>query len=313
MASFCISLLGRFRCTYDNQELAGLEGRKVQELLCYLLLCRQRIQCRESLASVLWSDKSTVQSKKYLRQALWQLQSAVEPVQRMLHVDLFCIDQEWISLNPAVNLWLDVAVIEEAFAGVQSIPGAALTPVQLRRVQEAVALYRGELLEGWYQEWCIYERERMQSTYLMLLDKLVDYCETQQTYEAGIEYGLRILRFDRARERTHRRLMHIYYGMGDRTGALRQYQSCVTALQEELQVEPAAQTVALYKRMCADQLGGSSTRAKTPVVFPPDLLPSELSHTDLLTTLKSIQHALTALQSEVAYCIRACEQDQVQQ
>src|SRR5262245_37221860 len=69
-------LLGRFRIHADGQEVSGLEGAKVQELLSYLLLHRDRPHPRETLAGTLWGERPTELSRKGLRQALWQLQSA---------------------------------------------------------------------------------------------------------------------------------------------------------------------------------------------------------------------------------------------
>jgi len=40
-------------------------------------------------------------------------------------------------------------------------------------LQEAVRLSYADLLEGWYQDWCLYERERLQNIYLLILDKLM--------------------------------------------------------------------------------------------------------------------------------------------
>lgn len=92
--------------------------------------------------------------------------------------------------------------------------------------------------------------------YLVMLDKLMEFCEAQQQYETGLAYGSRILRHDPARERTHRRLMRLHCMSGDRTSALRQYQHCVVALEEELGVRPARPTEALYEQIRADRLDG---------------------------------------------------------
>jgi DNA-binding SARP family transcriptional activator len=87
-----------------------------------------------------------------------------------------------------------------------------------------------------------------------MLDKLIDYCESKREYEAGLAYGMRILHLDRARERTHRRLMRLYYLSCDRTAALRQYERCIAALEEELGVGPADSTVTLHEQIRADGL-----------------------------------------------------------
>jgi DNA-binding SARP family transcriptional activator len=89
-----------------------------------------------------------------------------------------------------------------------------------------------------------------------MLDKLMEYSESHQEYETGQTYGMRALRYDRARERTHRRMMRLQYLAGDRTAALQQYERCAAALQDELGVQPAQSTVVLYEKIRADQLDG---------------------------------------------------------
>src|SRR6185436_8118355 len=117
----------------------------------------------------------------------------------------------------------------------------------------AVEFYRGDLLEGCYQDWCLYERELLQNKYLPILDKLLGYCLVHQEFDAGQRYGGLILRYDRARERTHQLLMRLHFLAGDRTGALRQYERCVVALREELGVQPDRRTVALYEEIRGSQ------------------------------------------------------------
>lgn len=248
-----VSMFGRLSVRQGSVELAGLEGRKVQELLCYLLLHRTVPHNRERLASIFWGNQTTANSKKYLRQALWQLQAALDEMAGPREPTLL-VDDEWIQVNPAAALWVDAAVLEDAFAAVQPIPGPQLTAAQVWILEEAVRVYTGDLLEGWFGDWCIYERERLQSMYLGALDKLVSHCEAGRNYTGGIAYAATILRYDRARERTYRQLMRLHYLAGDRTRALRDYAACVAALQEELGVEPAHSTVRLAEEIRADRL-----------------------------------------------------------
>src|SRR5262249_56752701 len=103
------------------------------------------------------------------------------------------------------------------------VHGAEMDGSQAEALRNAVTLYQGDLLEGCYHDWCVYERERLQSDYLSMLDKLMSWCEAHRDYEAGLQYGHRVLRYERARECTHRRLMRLYYLPGDPTPALPQY------------------------------------------------------------------------------------------
>src|SRR6266702_5128194 len=253
MSKLSIHLFGKFCARRNQQTLDGFEARKVQELFCYLLLHRNHSLPRETLASLLWPDTTTNQSKKNLRQALWQLQSALGSQTEPNNERVLLVEPEWVQLNAEADIWLDVALFEQTYHLVQRVLGQELESQAAQKLQETVQLYQGTLLEGWYQDWCLLERERLQSLYLAMLDKLMSYCEVIHDYETGLLYGMRIMCYDRARERTHRRMMRLYYLLGDRAEALRQYERCAAALEEELGISPSKSTTAIYRQIQADQ------------------------------------------------------------
>jgi DNA-binding SARP family transcriptional activator len=195
-----------------------------------------------------------------------------------------------VQLSPDATLWLDVGEFERACAAAQGQQGAQLEPALADQLRAAVELYRGDLLEGWYQDWCLYERERLESMYLSALDKLMAFCETSGEFEAGLSYGARALRHDRARERTHRQLMRIYYLAGDRAEALRQYQRCVAALSADLDTRPSKPTVDLYQQILADQLNVPAAGPSLAAAGPATTFPTLLGHLkQLIQTLASLQ------------------------
>jgi DNA-binding SARP family transcriptional activator len=251
--SLSVHLLGKFSARRNDCEISGLDASKLQEMFGYLLLNRSRPHSRESLATLLWGESSTSQSKKYLRQALWHIQSALNYKSRANDPPFLDVDTEWIRVNTRANLWLDVATFEQVAQLTQGVRGNELNAEQARMLKETVRLYRGDLLEGCYQEWCLFERERLQNLFLSMLDKLMLYCEIHQEFEDGVNYGNQILRCDRAREHTHRRIMRLHCLMGNRTAALRQYEKCARVLAEELNVEPAQKTSRLYEQIRDDQ------------------------------------------------------------
>lgn len=236
------------RCNFEP--VAGLEARKAQDLLAFLLLQRSQSHSREYLAEMLWGQRAPAQSKKYLRQTLWQVQSAFGANGRgETSPSLLLVDGDWVRCNQDCDLWLDVAVFEAAYEQAQGVPGADLDSPRADALRQAVQLYRGDLLQGCYEDWCIFERERLQNMYLAMLDKLIDCCQEHGQYEVGLGYGATILRYDRARERTHRRMMRLYYLAGDRTSALRQYDQLVRSLREELDVKPSRRSMLLREQI----------------------------------------------------------------
>ena len=301
MALWSITLFGKLSIHCEDTTLQGIESRKVQELFCYLLLFQDRTHSREKLASLFWGEYSTALAKKYLRQTLWELQSVFGSTN--IDTPLFLVDSGWIGISQGEHLWLDVAVFERAAQLAHGIPGAKISQQNYQLLREFVKLYRGDLLEGCYEDWCILERERLQNVYLDLLDKLIDYCLANHEYEDGLVYGTQILHYDRARERTHRRLMRLYYLGGNRTEALRQYNRCAVALKEELSVPPSERTMALVEQIRKDNI----------TIYPP--VDHHESHSpdahvlaNILAHLNQLAEALLDLQRQVQENAHAVQQ-----
>ena len=311
MSKIYIRLFGQFCIQRDEQILAGFEAHKIQELFGYLLLNRQHSLSRESLASLLWPDTTTAQSKKKLRQTLWRLQSALGSQHEPVHDRLLLVEPERVQMNAEVDFWLDVAAFEKAFELVHSVAGQNLDAQEVQALQEAVQLHQGPLLEDCYEDWCLHERERLQNIYLAMLNKLMSYSEALHDYDPALLYGTLILSYDRAHERTHSRLMRLHYLNGNRAAAIRQYEQCTAALEEELGVKPSKRTLALYKQILADQLvepepGQGFTRAEPARTQPVSELPSS-PLMEALAHLTQLQEFLADLQNQVQQSIQKVE------
>lgn len=266
----------------------------MQELLCYLLVHGDQFHSREKLAAMLWENSSDVQAKQYLRRTLWQLQSSFNG-EINLQPELILVDADWLQVNTEAGFWCDVKQFEEAFYAAEGTRGHALDESTAHGLRNAAQLYQGDLLESWYQDWCLVARERLQNMFLMMLDKLMSYCEVHGNYEEGIHFGDQILRFDVAREQTYRRLMRLHYLAGDRTGALHRYQRCSAVLRQELDLEPSRSTLLIYEQIKSDL-------PLTPVALARQLEAqgsAESSLVDLLKSLEGVEASLARAQRQV--------------
>jgi len=290
-------LFGRFEARCDRRQIPGLRARKVQEFLSYVLLSKQRPIQREKLADLLWQHVDSRCCKKYLRQALWQLQRAYEAEASAGDGPLLTVDQEWIGIHSDAPIWVDVMELERAYETAIEAPNGELAPLLRERLRSAAALYRGELLEGWYYDWCVYHRETYRAMYLSLMHRLMVDAEATGNWEAGLVYGRRALQEDRASERTHALMMRLHQMAGDRTAALRQFELCETALRDDLGVVPQDSTRRLYE-LIRDS-GDASARPRGPESAQAVLVP--------LVKLRELNRSLSVLQQQVAVHIRALE------
>lgn len=307
MSNIVVNLFGRFNVECAGRPIDGLESKKVQELFSYLLINRDQPHPRESLAGILWDAQSTTQSKKYLRQALWQLQNSLQCAEENSGEPILIVTPEWIRINPKANFTFDIEEFERAFTSTRRKRGRELTPEQIQALEIACELYTADLLLGWYLDWCIFERERLQSIYIAILDKLMGYSEAHGYYEDGIIYGSKILGMDRARERTHRSLIRLYYLADDRTGALRQYQRCVQALEEELSVKPAKRTQELHSLVLDDQPISQFLLDNQTLLSSGGITESTLSLPRTASHLKRLQEMLVAVQDSIHQDLESIE------
>lgn len=296
-----VALFGRFGLTHDGKELSVCNSAKAEELFCFLLLHRDRPHAREKLASILWGDHcTTATARKYLRNSLWRLQTMLDDQQEQTFSEVLEVEPDWIHFKPSSRLSTDVIPFEKAYAAAKGKSGYALTPLEAQGIELAIQQYRGYLLENRYEDWCVFERERLHQIYLVMLDKLMTYCDAHGRYEEGLSYGRRILQYDRAREHSHRHMMLLHMRSGDRTGALRQYTECVTALKEEFDVEPSERTQALYKRIRAARRMRRTNLSKSPEI------PRE-AMSKVLSELHDLRESLSDMQRQLRHVARAAE------
>ena len=227
--------------------------RKAQDLLTMMLIAPERSVLREAAAEALWPETPSETSKKAMRQALWQVHHATDD-----GIDgprrLVLSDGDALRINPERRLWVDVAVFVEAVRTAQGAGPRALVAAELERCARAADLYRGPLHAGCYDEWCLIPRARLEDRCLTLLDILSSEHEARGDVDGAITWTQRLLEIEPAHERSHRRLMRLYYRTGDRTRALRQLHQCRWVLEHELGVRPDARTEALGAAISADRL-----------------------------------------------------------
>jgi tetratricopeptide (TPR) repeat protein len=171
---------------------------------------------------------------------------------------------------------LDVEDFENLVLPCKDIHGFDFAPAQIAGLELAVSLYSGDLLEGIYDDWCLYDRERLRLLYINALNRLMIYYGLRQVYEQAIDYGKRLLSLDNTLEKVHRQLMWLYWMSGDRHAALTQYKLCYQILREELRCNPLHETQRLYRLMLHNRVTSSDWNEilGTSISLNSDLSPS---------------------------------------
>jgi DNA-binding SARP family transcriptional activator len=237
-----LSLLGGFLLTATAGSAIALP-RKCRALLAYLALTAGHAHSRERLATLLWEESSEAQARTSLRQALTSIRKALPAPEG----DLLQADAELIALGMQ-RLALDAAQFEQLVE-----QGSA------EALEQAAALYRGDLLEGFssgapaFEDWARAERERLRGRAREALGRLADHHAGQDRLDQAVAAATRLIALDPLQEHAHRLAMRLYVRQGKAGEALRQYRRCRELLAAELGVPPDAQTEALYRQLLQER------------------------------------------------------------
>jgi WD40 repeat protein/DNA-binding SARP family transcriptional activator len=230
-----IHLLGQFDVRLDGKR-ALIPSRSGQSLLAYLALTAGTTHRREKLAGTIWPEVPEETARKNLRQELWRIRKAIPARHATTAKDNLLSDDFTITFNPEADFWLDVVRLEQSAADLQSLTAG-------------LSLYRGELLPGFYDDWILPERERIQNLFEARMDELVGKLVEEERWAAVQEQCERWLALGHAPEPAYRALMLSYNAHGDMARISATYQRCVDDLQEKFGVEPSAETHILYHEL----------------------------------------------------------------
>jgi predicted ATPase/DNA-binding SARP family transcriptional activator len=229
-----VQLLGELRAAQGPQVITRFYTRKIGGLFAYLAYHPQRAHPREGLIDLFWPDAEPEAGRTSLRTALASLRRQLEPPAVPAGTVLIA-DRSSVRLN-AESIRTDVAEFEREIRAA----GSATHPAErIAILERALALYRGELLPGRYEEWIPAERERLSETCCQALRRLSLLLEEQGDGEQAIDYARRAVQLNPLEEAAHFDLIRQYAGAGQLSAATRQYHELERALREAFDEAPS--------------------------------------------------------------------------
>jgi DNA-binding SARP family transcriptional activator/TolB-like protein/tetratricopeptide (TPR) repeat protein len=214
----------------DGVELDTLLAQpKRFALLAYLSLATPRgFHRRDTLLALFWPESDEAHARAALRKALHILRRAVgEELIVSRGDDEVAVDFDRMSC--------DVVAFDDH--------------VSRGRVSEALALYRGDLLPGFFvndvpgfEQWLERERSRLRGVASRAADRLTSQLESDGRLGDAVAAARTAASIAPTDERVFRRLLELLSRVGDRTGAITAYEDFVRRAAESADVEPSIET-----------------------------------------------------------------------
>jgi DNA-binding SARP family transcriptional activator len=214
-----LGLLGGF--TFQDADLP----LAAQRLVAFLAL-QERAVRRDYVAGRLWPEASETRAHGALRTTLWRVARAAPEVLWVAGPHLALAGQV------VVDVYETAALARSVIDGVQ-------------RTDHRELSVAGDLLPDWYDDWVVFERERLRQLRLHALEILCERHVRSGRFAEAVEAGLAAVTGDPLRESAHRVLIGAYLAQSNASDALRQYDLYRRHLAEELGLVPSPRMRAL--------------------------------------------------------------------
>ena len=271
MPALQINVLGPFEVRLGDEVTLAFESLKARALLVYLAVESGRPHSRETVASMLWPDRTDSAALANLRHTLASLRKTLG--ERLKEQDgplhrFFSVFPNTIQFNLSSSAWVDLCEFEKRLATADLEQEDGLQ-TRLAQLSAAVQLYRGSFMEGFslkgcpeFEDWMLLRRENAFLKQQKALRSLAAAQEAAGAWEQALSALRQLLQLEPWDEGAHRKVMALLAAQDQRSAALSQYERCRKLLWDELGVEPGEETVRLYEKIRAGGFTGPGMKWK---------------------------------------------------
>jgi DNA-binding SARP family transcriptional activator len=249
-----VQTLGRFAVWQDGERLPDTAWKrdKARQLFQYLLTNRRRFKMKEQMVDDLWPELDPGRADRDFKVALNALNDALQPNRPPRSLSAYLTRQgASYGLSSSAPLRIDTAEFESGLAAASRAERTGREQA-ITLYQGVLGLYHGDYLpETIYNDWASAERERLVALFLTGATRLAGLLYEEQAIVEMVIWAQRVIAIDPCWEEAYRLLMRGHMANGNRPLALRIYKQCRQALDEELGIEPMAETRRLYEQIVA--------------------------------------------------------------
>lgn len=255
MSALRIHLFGGLLLEREGNPLPPIASRAGRSLFANLVMRAGRPSQRDYLAGSFWPDLPEGKARRRLSQTLWQIQDVVNDG-ALSHLT---VTSDTLAFDTSEPYWLDVHEFDRCFeSAVGQRSGSSSGQFDSALLSNCVELYRGDFLEGFFDDWALIEQDHYRQRYLVALRRLVDASKADGAYEEALAHARRLTHHNPLSEEIHQEVMRLSFLLGRTSEAVEQFERCRAVLAEELDAEPSPATIELYEKITRRRSSGVS-------------------------------------------------------
>jgi DNA-binding SARP family transcriptional activator len=244
LVDLTINMLGPIEIFRDSARPFAADAwttRRARDILCYIASRPHRRAPKDSIIDLFWRDTNLKAIEKNFHPTMSHVRKALNSNQPLKQNFLAYRDGEY-QLSSEFSYRIDTEEFDRLIAEGEAVRRERDFDRCIALYEKAVTVYRGEFMQGSYEDWVEEQRSYYREQYLRMLESLAAVAEKKQDFVCAMDLAQKILRDDPFREDIHCLVMRAHAALGNRVAVKEQYETLRGLLQKELGVEPAMQT-----------------------------------------------------------------------
>src|SRR6185436_5759619 len=256
LVDLTINMLGPIGIVRDPTRPLAADAwvtRRARDILCFIASRRHRRAEKDSIIDVFWGETDPTVVERNFHPTVSHIRKALNNNQA-LKQNLLLYREGAYLLNPEFAYYIDIEEFDRLLNEGEAARRARQFEQCVKSYESAIALYRGEFMQGSYDTWVDEQRTYYRLQYLQLLESLAGVAQKLEDWFKAAQLAQLILRDDPFREDIHCLLMRALAAQGNKGGVKEQYEGLKRLLANELGVEPSVETRAIYRELVGPQV-----------------------------------------------------------
>lgn len=251
LVDLTINMLGPVEIVRDPTRPLAADAwvtRRAREILCFIASRRHRRAGKDLIIDTFWGETDPTVVERNFHPTVSHIRKALNSKQSLKQNLLLYREGDYL-LNPEFAYRIDIDEFDRLLSEGETARRARKFDQCIECYESAVALYRGEFMQGGYDPWVDEQRSYYRLQYLQLLESLAGIAQKAEDWFKAAQLAHQILRDDPFREDIHCLLMRALAGQGNKGAVKEHYESVKRLLANELGVEPSVETRKTYQEL----------------------------------------------------------------
>jgi len=222
--------------------------RRARDIFCYIATRKNRRVPKDVLIEAFWGDEEFEAIEKNFHPTISHIRKALNSRQALKQNFIVFRDGAY-QLNPEFSYKIDTADFLNHISAAEAAKKDKNDSAMRDHLESAYSLYRGDFMEGLYEDWAEEQRLYYQEQFSRVLNALAKLSVAEKRWADALKFANQILTLDPYREDLHRLVLKVLAAQGKPASVKKHYEDMARLLKDDLGIAPSAETRRVFDEL----------------------------------------------------------------